>query len=92
MLAVVLAVLGAVIMTGRLARMGGARVAAMGALVAGAAALAVTAVEIADVADRAARLGVPPGAVTDVGTGLWLCFVGSLCAVGGGLLAFANRK
>jgi hypothetical protein len=60
-------------------------------VVAGAAALAVTAVDIADVADRASRLGVPAGAVTNVGTGLWICFVGALVAVGGGLMAFANR-
>ena len=63
----VLAVLGAGIVTGRMARFGGIKVAAMGALVAGAAALAVTAVDIADVADRAARLGVPAGAVSNVG-------------------------
>ena len=37
------------------------------------------------------RLGVPAGAVTSVGSGLWLCFLGGLLAVGGGLLAFANR-
>lgn len=91
-LAVALVILGAVILTGRFVRMGGPKVAAMGAIVAGAAALAVTAVDIADVADRAERLGVPLGAVTDVGTGLWLAFVGSLLAVVGGLLAFANRR
>lgn len=91
-LGIVLAVLGAAIITGRLSRFGGAKVAAMGSLVAGAAALAVTAVDIADVADRASRLGVPAGAVTNVGTGLWLAFVGALFAVGGGLMAFANRQ
>lgn len=91
-LGVALVILGAVILTGRFVRMGGPKVAAMGAIVAGAAALAVTAVDIADVADRAERLGVPLGAVTDVGTGLWLAFVGSLLAVVGGLLAFANRR
>ena len=64
----------------------------VGVLVAGAAAVAVTAVDVADVADRAARLGVPTGAVTSVGSGLWLCFLGSLLAVAGGLLAFANRE
>ena len=91
-LAVVLAVLGAAIITGRMTRFGGTKVAAMGALVAGAAALAVTAVDTADVADRAARLGVPVGAVTNVGNGLWLAFLGALFAVGGGLMAFANRQ
>ena len=91
-LAVVLAVLGAWILSGRMTRFGGTKVAAMGALVAGAAALAVTAVDIADVADRASRLGVPVGAVTNVGTGLWLAFLGALFAVGGGLMAFANRQ
>ena len=91
-LALVLAVLGAGIITGRMGRVGGTKVAAMGALVAGAAALAVTAVDIADVADRATRLGVPAGAVSNVGTGLWLAFVGALFAVGGGLMAFANRQ
>ena len=64
----------------------------MGALVAGAAGVAVTAIDIADVADRATRLGVPPGAVTSVGSGLWLCFLGALLAVAGGLMAFANRE
>lgn len=91
-LAIVLALLGAAIITGRLARFGGTKVAAMGALVAGAAALAVTAVDIADVADRASRLGVTAGAVSNVGTGLWLAFLGALFAVGGGLMAFANRQ
>jgi hypothetical protein len=91
-LALVIALLGAVIVTGRMARIGGSRVAAMGVLVASAAAVAVTAVDIADVADRAARLDVPIGAVTDVGTGLWLAFLGGLIAVGGGLMAFANRR
>jgi hypothetical protein len=91
-LAVVLAVLGAGIITGRMARFGGTKVAAMGSLVAGAAALAVAAVDIADVADRASRLGVPAGAVSNVGSGLWLVFVGALFAVGGGLMAFANRQ
>ena len=91
-LALVLAVLGAGIITGRMARFGGTKVAAMGALVAGAAALAVTAVDIADVADRAPRLGVPAGAVSNVGTGLWLAFLGALFAVVGGLMAFANRR
>jgi hypothetical protein len=91
-LALVLAVLGALIVTGRMSRMGGPKVAAMGALVAGASALAVSAVDIADVAERASRLGVPPGAVSDVGNGLWLAFVGSLLAVCGGLMAFANRR
>lgn len=91
-LAILLAVLGVGIVTGRLAKVGGTRVGAMGALVAGAAAVAVTAVDIADVAERAQRLGVPPGAVTDVGMGLWLCFVGGLLAVAGGLMAFANRR
>jgi len=90
-LALLLAVLAAGILTGRMQRIGGAKVAAMGVLVAGAAAVAVTAVDIADVADRATRLGVPAGAVTSVGSGLWLCFLGGLLAVGGGLLAFANR-
>jgi hypothetical protein len=92
LLAVLLAVLAAGILTGRLQRFGGTKVAAMGVLVAGAAAVAVTAVDVADVADRAARLGVPTGAVTSVGSGLWLCFLGSLLAVAGGLLAFANRE
>ena len=91
-LALVLAVLGAAIITGRMGRFGGPKVAAMGALVAGAAALAVVAVDIADVADRASRLGVPAGAVSNVGSGLWLAFVGALFAVGGGLMAFANRQ
>ena len=91
LLAVLLAVLAAGILTGRMQRVGGTKVAAMGVLVAGAAAVAVTAVDIADVADRATRLGVPAGAVTSVGSGLWLCFLGGLLAVGGGLLAFANR-
>jgi hypothetical protein len=91
-LALVLAVLGAAIITGRMTRFGGTKVAAMGALVAGAAALAVVAVDIADVADRATRLGVPVGAVSNVGSGLWLAFVGALFAVGGGLMAFANRQ
>lgn len=91
-LALVIALLGAVIVTGRMAKVGGSRVAAMGALVAGAAAVAVTAVDIADVADRAARLDVPVGAVADVGTGLWLAFIGGLIAVGGGLMAFTNRR
>jgi Protein of unknown function (DUF2510) len=91
-LAIALAVLGAGLLTGRLRRLGGTKVAAMGALVAGAAAVAVTAIDIADVADRATRLGVPPGAVTSVGTGLWLCFLGALLAVAGGLMAFANRE
>lgn len=91
-LALVLAFLGAAILTGRLAGFGGTKVAAMGALVAGTAALAVTAVDIADVADRASRLGVPAGAVSNVGTGLWLAFLGALFAVGGGLMAFANRQ
>jgi hypothetical protein len=90
-LALLLAVLGAAILTGRMQRIGGTKVAAMGVLVAGAAAVAVTAVDIADVADRAARLGVPAGAVTSVGSGLWLCFLGGLLAVEGGLMAFANR-
>lgn len=90
-LAVVLAVLGAAIVTGRLSRSGGSKVAAMGAMVAGAAAAAVTAVDIADVADRASRLGVPAGAVTDVGSGLWICFVGALVGIAGGLLAFEHR-
>jgi hypothetical protein len=90
-LAIVLAVLAAGILTGRLQRIGGTKVAAMGVLVAGAAAVAVTAVDIADVADRASRLGVPAGAVTSVGSGLWLCFLGGVLAVAGGLLAFANR-
>jgi hypothetical protein len=52
----------------------------------------MTAVDIADVVERADRLGVPPGAVTTVGTGLWLCLVGALLAVAGGLLAFTNRR
>jgi hypothetical protein len=91
-LALILAVLGAMIITGRMARFGGTKVAAMGALVAGAAALAVTAVDIADVADRAARLGVPEGAVSNVGNGLWAAFLGALFAVAGGLMAFANRE
>lgn len=91
-LALVLAVLGAAIITGRMNRFGGTKVAAMGALVAGAAALAVVAVDIADVADRASRLGVPAGAVSNVGSGLWLAFVGALFAVVGGLMAFANRQ
>ncbi|MFA5882670.1 MAG: DUF2510 domain-containing protein [Acidimicrobiia bacterium] len=91
-LGIVLAVLGAAIVSGRMTRFGGTKVAAMGALVAGAAALAVTAADIADVADRAARLGVPAGAVTNVGNGLWLAFLGALFAVGGGLMAFANRQ
>jgi hypothetical protein len=91
-LAMLLAVLGAGLATGRLARIGGAKVGAMGSLVAGAASLAVAAVDIADVADRASRLGVPAGAVSDVGNGLWLAFIGSLFAVGGGLMAFANRQ
>lgn len=91
-IAVVLAILGAGIITGRMTRFGGTKVGAMGALVAGAAALAVTAVDIADVADRAARLGVPAGAVSNVGTGLWVAFLGALFAVGGGLMAFANRQ
>ena len=91
-LALVLAVLGAAIITGRMGRFGGPKVAAMGALVAGAAALSVVAVDIADVADRASRLGVPAGAVSNVGSGLWLAFVGALFAVGGGLMAFANRQ
>ena len=91
-LAILLAVLGVGILTGRLVKVGGTKVGAMGALVAGAAAVAVTAVDIADVAERAQRLGVPPGAVTDVGMGLWLCFVGGLLAVAGGLMAFANRR
>ena len=90
-LALLLAVLAAGILTGRMQRIGGVKVAAMGVLVAGAAAVAVTAVDIADVADRASRLGVPAGAVTSVGSGLWLCFVGGLLAVAGGLMAFANR-
>jgi len=89
-LGLLLAVLGVAIITGRM--FGGTKIAAMGSLVAGAAALAVTAVDIADVADRASRLGVPPGAVSNVGTGLWLAFVGALFAVGGGLMAFANRQ
>jgi hypothetical protein len=91
-LAIVLAVLGAGLLTGRLRKLGGTKVAAMGALVAGAAGVAVTAIDIADVADRATRLGVPQGAVTSVGTGLWLCFIGALLAVAGGLMAFANRE
>jgi len=91
-LAIVLAVLGAGLLTGRLSKLGGTKVAAMGALVAGAAGAAATAIDIADVADRAARLGVAPGAVTSVGSGLWLCFLGALLAVAGGLMAFANRE
>ena len=91
-LAILLAVLAAGDPHRSDAGMGGTKVAAMGALVAGAAAVAVTAVDIADVADRAARLGVPAGAVTDVGSGLWLCFLGGLLAVAGGLMAFANRQ
>jgi hypothetical protein len=91
-LAILLAVLAAGILTGRMQRVGGTKVAAMGVLVAGAAAVAVTAVDIADVADRATRLGVPAGAVTSIGSGLWLCFIGGLLAVSGGLLAFANRE
>ena len=91
-LAIALAVLGAGLLTGRLNRLGGTKVAAMGALVAGAAGVAATAIDIADVADRAARLGVPAGAVTSVGSGLWLCFLGGLLAVAGGLMAFANRE
>jgi hypothetical protein len=91
-LAIALAVLGAGLLTGRLRKLGGTKVAAMGALVAGAAGVAVTAIDIADVADRATRLGVPPGAVTSVGSGLWLCFLGALLAVAGGLMAFANRE
>jgi hypothetical protein len=90
-LAMLLAVLAAGILTGRMQRIGGTKVAAMGVLVAGAAAVAVTAVDIADVADRASRLGVPAGAVTSVGSGLWLCFLGGVLAVAGGLMAFANR-
>jgi hypothetical protein len=90
-LAIALAVLGAALLTGRMRKLGGTKVAAMGALVAGAAGVAVTAIDIADVADRATRLGVPPGAVTSVGSGLWLCFLGALLAVAGGLMAFANR-
>jgi hypothetical protein len=90
-LALLLVVLAVGILTGRMQRMGGTKVAAMGVLVAGAAAVAVTAVDIADVADRAARLGVPADASTQVGSGLWLCFLGGLLAVGGGLMAFANR-
>lgn len=89
-LGLLLAVLGLAIVVGRM--FGGTKIAAMGSLVAGAAALAVTAVDIADVADRATRLGVPAGAVSNVGTGLWLAFVGALFAVGGGLMAFANRQ
>lgn len=91
-LGVALAVLGASIVLGRIARVGGPKVGAMGALVAGVAALAVATVDLADVAERAPRLGVPPGAVTDVGAGLWLAFLGALFAVGGGLMAFANRR
>lgn len=91
-LAILLAGLAAGILTGRLQRFGGTKVAAMGVLVAGAAAVAVTAVDVADVADRATRLGVPAGAVTSVGSGLWLCFLGALLAVAGGLMAFANRE
>ena len=90
-LAIVLAVLGAALLTGRMGKLGGTKVAAMGALVAGAAGVAVTAIDIADVADRATRLGVPAGAVTSVGSGLWLCFLGALLGVGGGVMAFANR-
>ena len=52
-LAIALAVLGAGLLTGRLRKLGGTKVAAMGALVAGAAGVAVTAIDIADVADRA---------------------------------------
>jgi hypothetical protein len=91
-LAILLTVLAGAILTGRMPRFGGTKVAAMGLLVAGAAAVAVTAVDIADVADRATRLGVPAGAVTSVGSGLWLCFLGGLLAVAGGLMAFANRE
>jgi hypothetical protein len=91
-LAIALAVLGAGLLTGRMRKFGGTKVAAMGALVAGAAGVAVTAIDVADVADRATRLGVPPGAVTSVGSGLWLCFLGALLAVAGGLMAFANRE
>ena len=91
-LAILLVVLAAGILTGRVQWMGGAKVAAMGMLVAGAAAVAVTAVDIADVADRATRLGVPADASTQVGSGLWLCFLGGVLAVGGGLMAFANRE
>jgi hypothetical protein len=91
-LAIVLVVLAAGMLTGRLQRIGGTKVAAMGVLVAGAAAVAVTAVDMADVAARAARLGVPADAGTSIGRGLWLCFVGGLLAVGGGLLVFANRE
>jgi hypothetical protein len=91
-LAILLAVLGAGILTGRLERLGGTKVGAMGVLVAGAAGVALTAVDIADVADRATRLGVPAGAVTSVGSGLWLCFIGAVLAVAGGLMAFANRE
>jgi hypothetical protein len=90
-LAIVLAVLAAGILTGRMQRIGGTKFAGMGVLVVGAAAVAVTAVDIADVADRAARLGVAPSAVTHIGSGLWLCFLGGLLAVAGGLMAFANR-
>jgi len=91
-LAILLAVLGAGILTGRMQRFGGTRVAAMGVLVAGAAAVAVTVIDIADVADRAARLGVPTDAPTSIGRGLWLCFLGALLTAAGGLLAFANRE
>ena len=45
-LAIVLAVLGAGLLTGRLRKLGGTKVAAMGALVAGAAGVAVTAIDI----------------------------------------------
>ena len=54
-LAIALVVLGAGLLTGRLRKLGGTKVAAMGALVAGAAGVAVTAIDIADVADRATR-------------------------------------
>lgn len=91
-LGAVLAALAAIIVTGRFARLGGAKTAAMGALVAGAAAVTITAVDIADVVDRSERFQVALGAVTDVGAGLWLGFVGSLLVIGGGLLAFANRS
>ena len=57
-LAILLAILGVGILTGRLVKVGGTRVGAMGALVAGAAAVAVTAVDIADVAERARSVSV----------------------------------
>jgi len=90
-IAAVLALFGLGMLTGRLVKLGGVRIGAMGVLVAGAAALAICGLDMADVIDRAPRLGIEAGATADFGKGLWVSFAGVVTAIVGGLIGFTDR-